>query len=127
MNDVLKTLKEVLSKEIGSYIYLISDFYDLDEQSRPVLLELAATHQIQAIQITDMAEIKLPDIGSINLKPDNSKSNIIINTHLKSDRDHYESTADEHLSLKKRLFENLAISYQEILTSCQNIEHEVIF
>jgi len=126
-NDVLKTLKEVLSKEIGSYIYLISDFYDLDEQSRPILLELATTHQMQAIHITDMAEIKLPDIGSINFKSGNAKEAITIDTHSVSDRDRYETMANEHLSLIKGAFESLAISYQEILTSSQNIEQEVIF
>ena len=126
-NDVLKTLNEVLTGSIGSYIYLISDFYDLDEQSRPALLELATTHQIQAIQITDNAEINLPDVGSIKFKSGNSKDSILLNTHSRNERDRYETAADIHLSLKKKLFENLAISYQEILTSSQNIEQEVIF
>ncbi len=126
-NEVLKTLKEVLRDGIGSYIYLISDFYDVNNQSRPVLLELATTHQIQAIQITDKAEIKLPDVGVIKFKSQISASSILLDSHSKITRNEYESAADVHLLLKKKLFDNLAIPYQEIMTSCQNIEQEVIF
>lgn len=126
-NDVMQTVKEVLTNNVGSYVYLISDFHDLDKQSQPVLLQLATTHQVQAIQITDIAEIELPDVGAIKLKSSNTESHISLDSHSKIEREQYETAADNHLSLKRNLFESLAISYQEILTSSQNIEQDVIF
>lgn len=127
LNDVLHMIKEVLTHTVGSSIYLISDFHDLDEQSQPVLLKLATTHQLHAIQITDKAEISLPNIAHIKLISENSRNNISLDTHSNIDCKRYNSVAEEHFSQKKSLFENLAISYQQIMTSSQDIEQDIIF
>ncbi len=125
--DIIKTIKEVLTNKIGSYIYLISDFSDLTDDSRPVLLELASTHQVHAIQITDMAEIRIPDIGTVNFKQANTNNSISFDSHSKTEQDFYQSAVDNHFSSLKELFDNLAISYQEILTSSKNLDNEILF
>jgi len=125
-DKVLQILKEVLTHSEGSYIYLISDFHDVYEESQPILLQLAKTHHIQAIHIADIAEIKLPYTGDIKLKSDKSNNSVSINTHSKIERERYESAFDDYLTLKKNIFQSLAIPYKEILTSNKNIEQNVV-
>ena len=60
--ETLKLLNEILIS--GSIIYLVSDFHDLNNTDHAVLLKLASRHQVNAIQISDPAEINLPE--SIN-------------------------------------------------------------
>lgn len=122
LHHVLKLLNEVLIHKSGSIIYLLSDFHDLDNKSQPVLLQLAAKHQLNAVKITDIAEIKMPDVGQIELKSTMQHDNISFDSHSKKQTEQFGSMADEHSSHIKMLFESLAIPYQEILTSCEKIE-----
>ena len=125
LHHSLKLLNEALIHKSGSIIYLISDFDDLNDKSQPVLLELAARHQLNAIKITDIAEIKLPDTGVINLKSANNQDKIPFDSYSKKQKEQFEAMTNEYLNNKKSLFQNLAIPYQEILTSCENIAENI--
>lgn len=127
LHNIIKMLKEVLAKKIGSYVYIISDFSDLTAESRPVLLELASRHQPHAIRITDVAEIKIPDIGTVNFMKNRSSRRFCYDSHSKSEQELYQSTADAHFSSIKELFNNLEISYQEVMTSSNDLDKEVVF
>ena len=124
LEDVFRMLNEVLIK--GSTIYLISDFYDIDEKSQSVLLQLSSSHQIHAIQITDPSEIKLPKAGTIALKSVSSNKQFNINTHSSRQQKNYELASANFFSTKKSLFENLAISYKQIFTTEDLIENKII-
>ena len=122
---VLRILNEILTT--GSIIYLISDFSDLEESSQPSLLQLSSSHDVQAIQITDPAELVLPLAGSISLKETTNNKYIDIDTNSKLEQDNYKSRALDYFSIKRNLFENIAIPYQQILTTDEDIEKIMAF
>ena len=123
--DALKLLNEILIP--GSIIYLVSDFHDLDETHHALLLRLTSLHQVHAIQISDPAEVSLPKAGLVKLIANIAANIVAIDSNRKMERDNFQSAADNYYSVKKNLFKNLAISYQEFLTSSSNIEEKIIF
>jgi uncharacterized protein (DUF58 family) len=125
IKDVLQMLNEVLTP--GSTIYLVSDFHDLDESNQSILLQLSSAHQIHAIQITDPAEMKLPEIGIVPFKSITSNKQYHIDTNSLAEQKSYDATSTDYFSEKKRLFENIAISYQQILTTDDVIESKIAF
>lgn len=125
LDNVVHILNQVLTA--GSTIYLISDFHDINENSQPALLQLASSHRVHAIQITDPAEIKLPKAGVLTLKSVKSNKQYHIDSNSLLEQKNYESTAMDYFSLKKHLFESIAITYQQILTTDDMIEHKITF
>lgn len=123
INDILLMLNEVLTA--GSIVYLISDFHDLDDSSQSTLLQLSALHQINAIQITDIAEIKLPDAGVITLKSSMQDKQQRVNSSNFQQQEVYQSAADEYFNHKKSLFDDMAIPYQVILTTDNKIDLKI--
>ena len=123
INDILLMLNQVLTT--GSIIYLISDFHDLDDSSQSTLLQLSASHQINAIQITDIAEVKLPDAGVITLKSSNQDKPQKVNSNDFQQQKLYQSAADEYFNHKKSLFDDIAIPYQVILTTENKINLKI--
>lgn len=123
--NVLKILVELLTA--GSTIYLISDFHDLDKECQSVLLKLSSLHQINAIQITDPAEIKLPNAGIINLKSSTSNKAFNINSNSSVEQIDYKNKSAEFFTEKKRIFKNVAIPYQHISTTDNLIEDNNLF
>ena len=124
IDNVLCMLNQVLTT--GSTVFLISDFYDIDESSQAILLQLSSSHKINAIQITDPAELKLPKAGLISLKPSMSNSKVNINSNSVKEQKKYKISSTEYFSKKRRLFENIAIPYQQVLTTDDDIEQKVI-
>ena len=59
--EMLRELDALLPR--GTKLVLISDFAQLHEQDLPVLMRLAAHHDLLALQVIDAAEEKLPDVG----------------------------------------------------------------
>lgn len=125
LHQVLKLLNEVLCNKSGSIIYLISDFHSLDDKCQPVLLQMAGKHHLNAIKVTDIAEIKMPNVGQIKLKNIRQQDEVIFDSHSKNENDHFESMAAEHSNTIKNIFDSLAISYQEILASSDNIFQDI--
>ena len=123
--DVLRILNEILTT--GSIVYLISDFSDLEESSQPILLQLSSSHQVQAIQVVDPAEQTLPIVGLASLKEAINNKYIDIDTSSKLEQGNYKASALDYFSNKKNLFENIAISYQQILTTDEDIEKITTF
>lgn len=123
--DVLRILNEILTT--GSVIYLISDFSDLEESSQPSLLHLSTSHQVQAIQIADPAEQVLPIAGAVSLKETTNNKYIDIDTNSKLEQVSYKTRALDYFSNKKKLFEDIAIPYQQILTVDEDIEKITAF
>ena len=125
MSDVLRILNEILTT--GSIVYLISDFSDLEQKSQPTLLQLSSSHQVQAIQITDPAEQVLPRAGAVSLKETTNNKYIDIDTNSKLEQGEYKEKALDYFSSKKNLFENIAIPYQQIFTTDEEIEKNTAF
>ena len=124
---IMRNIKEVLSHSRGSSVYLLSDFYDLDEKSQPLLLQLSILHNIKAINISDIAEIKLPKVDILKVKSNLDDNISYIDGYSSSKIKYYNSILESHLIKKKEMFEQLAIPYQTILTSVDNIVDEMVF
>lgn len=60
-SEMLRELDALLQR--GSRLVLISDFAQLHEQDLPVLMRLAAHHNLLALQVMDRAEETLPNVG----------------------------------------------------------------
>lgn len=125
IKDVLDLLNQILTA--GSIIFLISDFHDLNENNQSILLQLSSAHQIHAIQITDPAEIQIPQAGNLSFKNVSSKNKYHIDTNSSSELKNYKSASEDYFSFKKSIFENIAIPYQQILTTDNDIEHVIKF
>lgn len=125
LDEVTRMLNVILTK--GSIIYFISDFYDLTEESQTSLFELTSSHQVNAIQITDPAEVKLPVAGTLLLKSADANSAVSINSNSISDNQSYELVSDNHFSLIKNRLEKSAVSYQQVMTTTNDVEKEVNF
>lgn len=115
LHDILRTLNTVVTK--GASITLISDFHDLDKQSQSSLFELAARHQVTAIQISDPAEINLPEAGLLSLHNSQSNKTTSINSLSTTDRERYKKAADSYFSDKQNLFSSSAVTYQQLFTT----------
>lgn len=120
INNILLMLNEILTA--GSTLYLISDFHDLNESSQAILLQLSSSHHINAIQIIDQAEIKLPKAGIITLKQSINSKKQQLDTNSLAQQKNYQSAAKEYFNNKKSLFEDIAIPYQAILTTDDDID-----
>lgn len=59
--EMLRELDAMLPR--GSRLLLISDFAQLHEQDLPILMRLASHHDMLALQVMDVAEEILPDVG----------------------------------------------------------------
>ena len=124
LSDVLKILNEILT--IGSTVYIISDFHDITEENQAVLLQLSVSHQVNAIQISDPAEINLPEAGKLKLKEINSNKYININSSSQNTNNIYKDKATEYFLLKQNIFKNISIPYQHVLTTEDAVEKILI-
>ena len=124
LDDVLRILNEVLT--IGTTIYLISDFHDINENSQATLLQLATSHQVHAIQISDPAEVNLPKAGMLKLKAISSNKYTRVDTNSFSEHKNYKLKSDDYFALKKSLFENISIPFYHIFTTDEAIENKVV-
>jgi len=94
----IKLALSLLAEKIppGSNLYLLSDFFDLDETMLPGLYRLAEQHRVWALNIHDVAEQELPEAGYLQLVWD----------QVSSVTDNIINTADADIQIKQRtLFE----------------------
>lgn len=92
MNNELKRLRRLAKP--GSLIFLISDFYDIDEETAGHLQQLSRHNDIQAIQIVDPLELSPPPPERYAVT-DGSASGIV-NTKSKKGRDKYTGFFNQH-------------------------------
>lgn len=122
LSHVIRLLIPMLAQ--GSRVVLISDFSDLDESSSSTLLELSMTHHLQAIQVIDPAEEKLPACGNLLLQSDENTVHNINSSDNKT-ADAYQSAAAAYLESKQALFQSLGIPYLALRTDEDAIEQLV--
>ena len=118
----------------GSLIYLISDFYDLEESHQQKLVQLQEHHFVQAIHIMDSAELHLPHAGRVhlqdmqhpyNLPRVNSTQRYSLKTHNKKEQDEFSRFAEQQAKkIRKRMTET-GLSYTRLLTNEENIHQKL--
>lgn len=89
--------------ERGSSIYLISDFYHLDERQQTILHHLAERCDVTAIHITDPAEEQLSDAGRLRLRAPDGAFYVVDSNDARLREKYAAVMAERQATLKQRL------------------------
>lgn len=92
MNDELKRLRRLAKP--GSLVFLISDFYDIDEKTAAHLQQISRHNDIQAIQIVDPLELTPPPPDHYAVT--DGKSSGVVNTKSNKGHDKYQQFFSQH-------------------------------
>ncbi|MDA3895126.1 MAG: DUF58 domain-containing protein [Desulfobacteraceae bacterium] len=119
----IEYLGRIITKK--SVVFLISDF--MEEGYEKQLRVLGKKHDLIAVTVTDPREVKLPDVGLIELEDAETGELILIDTGSKGVRNKYEKLgAARHGSLKE-MFRSMDIDQIEILTNRNYLKDLVKF
>ena len=121
LSEALNAMLALLER--GSIIYLVSDFWDLQEHSRSLLMRLAAEHAVNAVHIFDPAEMHLPRAGQLQLAEITGRQPAGIDTDDVNLREEFEHTAAKHFDFRQQLFSSLNIPYLRVSTELDDIEY----
>ena len=92
LNDELKRLRRLAKP--GSLIFLISDFYDIDDETSAHLRQISRHNDIQAIHIVDPLELMPPPPDQYTMT--DGEVNGVVNTKSKKGYDKYQGFLTEH-------------------------------
>ena len=109
----------------GSWLYLISDFSDLDASLEPILFALSREHRVHALQVIDVAERGLPDAGTLWLGPGHGQPSRRVDTANARVREAYASAAADELAARAGKLRGLGIDCTPIAGDLDAIEHEI--
>ncbi len=98
-----------------SVVFLISDF--LEEGYEKQLRVLGKKHDLIAVSITDPREVKLPNVGLIELEDAETGELILIDTGSKRVRKNYEKLGAARHGHLNEMFRSMDIDQIEILTN----------
>lgn len=97
-----------------SVVFLISDF--LEDGYEKQLRILGKKHDLIAVSVSDPREIKLPNVGLIELEDAETGELILIDTGSKAVRGKYEKLGSERQNSLKKMFRSMNIDYIEVFT-----------
>jgi uncharacterized protein (DUF58 family) len=98
-----------------SVVFLISDF--LGEGYEKPLRVLGKKHDLIAVSITDPREIKLPNVGLVELEDAETGELILIDTGSAAIRKRYEQLGTARQGYLKEMFRSMNIDHIEISTN----------
>lgn len=93
LNDELQRLRRI--SRPGSLIFIISDFYQIDEDTSNHLLRLSHHNDLIAIQIIDPLELQVPPAGRYGVS-DGKHHSGVLNTRSKKRRQRYNDFFSKH-------------------------------
>jgi len=100
----------------GSNVVLISDFHALCEADMPALLRLASRHQVQAVQVLDVAEQALPNVGLIAFQDVASTARCRVDTGRREVRAAYHEQVSSNQAAQQALFRRIGVRLHCLLT-----------
>lgn len=108
-------LRQLLeATEQGSSVVLISDFLDLEPRHRRNLLQLAAEHEVFAVQILDAAELQLPTAGHLQLTAPGDGEPLSIDSSDPAVRRDYADAVQTRLEQCRQLLTGAGIRYTRL-------------
>ena len=113
LNDELKRLRKIARP--GSLVFLISDFYAINEDTAHHLRSLSRHCDIQAIQIVDPLEISPPPPDQYYVTDGDKIS--LLNTRSKKGNEQYQSFFDQHHQQVSELMRKHKIPLFQLSTS----------
>ncbi len=115
------TMKRALSQlaeqiPLGSHLYILSDFFDVEEDLLPRLYQLGEQHRVWAIDIHDPAEQQLPDAGFLQLvwNQTSAAAGNVINTGDVNTQQQQQSRFAQRQQQFKSLCERAGIFYSHV-------------
>jgi uncharacterized protein (DUF58 family) len=102
---------------LGSLIYLVSDFSDLNKEHQSTLEALQAQHHVIAIHIYDIAEQSLANNGTLRFKDSQSNALYQVESASNKQREQFQARAQAHQKLIKKTFEDRGIPFISISTT----------
>ncbi len=124
LSQALHRLNTMLTP--GSRVILISDFRDLDSSCRGELLHLAARHDVQAVQITDAAELNLPSAGELYLRDFVRRDTTRVDSQDAVLRENYRRKFSECMQSIKHTFQVAGIHHVAVDTQTDQVEREML-
>lgn len=112
MNDELKRLRRLAKP--GSLIFLISDFYDTDEETAAHLRQISRHNDIQAIKIVDPLELTPPPPGRYAVTDGENRG--VVNTQSKKGHDKYQQFFTQHHQKTQDLMQQQKIPLLQLST-----------
>lgn len=103
----LETLLHVARRR--SVVFLISDFFSPD-YGRALSLA-AARHDVIPVMLTDPRDTELPDVGLASFEDFETGESVIVDTHSKEVRAHYEKQMKRLQAEQIQLFNKLALDH----------------
>jgi uncharacterized protein (DUF58 family) len=107
LKAALETLMHVARRR--SVAFLISDFFSPD-YGRALSLA-AARHDIIPVMLTDPRDTELPDVGLASFEDFETGESVIVDTHSKDVRAHYEKQMKRLQAEQIQLFNKLALDH----------------
>jgi len=86
-NKTLTALNNILKR--GSILFIISDFIDNPKNFEKPLKFLKLRHDVVLINLTDVNEVEIPDVGYIYLEDEETGEQVLVNTSDKEFRKIY--------------------------------------
>jgi uncharacterized protein (DUF58 family) len=97
-----------------SVVFLVSDF--LGEGFEKQMRVLAKRHDLIAVSVTDPREVKMPNVGLIQLEDAETGELVVIDTGSASFRKEYEMLGSVRKGRLKDLFRSMGVDHIEIYT-----------
>lgn len=113
MNDELKRLRRLAKP--GSLVFLISDFYDIDDETAAHLQQISRHSDIQAIQIVDPLELAPPPPDRYAVTDGTASG--VVNTKSKKGHDKYQEFFNQHHFKVQELMRKQSIPLLQISTA----------
>ena len=95
-------------------VFLISDF--LGEGFEKSLRIMSKRHDLIAISITDPREVRMPNVGLVELEDAESGERVIIDAGCEAMRREYEQLGQARMARLRDLFRSMDIDHAEIVT-----------
>jgi len=106
-------------------VFLVSDF--LETGFAQPLRAVGAKHDVIAISITDPLELRMPDVGLVELEDAETGEWIQIDTSSPAFRNRYEGLGEERRKELRDLFRSMNIDQLDIVTNRDHVRELVTF
>jgi uncharacterized protein (DUF58 family) len=121
--EALDYLGRVTQKK--SVVFLISDFQG--EGFEKSLRILSKRHDIITISIADPREIRMPDVGLVELEDAETGERVIIDTGSAAVRGQYEQLCEARLDRLRLVFRSMDVDHAEVITGQDYVKELVRF
>ncbi|MBT3380759.1 MAG: DUF58 domain-containing protein [Lentisphaerae bacterium] len=123
ISEALDYFGRVMTKR--SVVFLVSDF--LGEGFEKRMRVLAKKHDLVAVSVTDPREVRMPNVGLIELEDAETGELIVIDTGSARVRHRYETLGAEQGAALRNLFRSVGVDHVEVLTDQDYVRNLVTF